>query len=168
MWLLYIILFGSLMCSRVYSFFSPSQPAYFYHQVLMIFTINQDHWPFPYLLTITSLILNIFTVGLLWFYTLNKKFFSAAFISVITAARLISDIGGYSYEWNTIQALFYQSQSAARLALLNLILWVTPSYLAMWDYIIRKLKSRAILLKAQTNQKAAQDARSAQNAKLKI
>jgi len=165
MWLLYLVLFSIFVGQRIYSFFWPKNPEYFYHQILMIFSVNQDLWPFPYLSTISSLILSIFTIGFLWFYTLNKKFFSAAFISVITIARLISDIGGYSYEWNTIQALFYQSAITSHLAAINLILWILPSYLAMGDYIVKKLNLRGSKRKIKN---PAQDASSQRKLSIKF
>jgi len=142
MWIIYLLFFCFSTGERLYAFFNTSHPAYLYHQTLVILSVHQGLWPITYILTLASLLLNTTTAILLYFYIINRKIFSFSFILFATFFRLISDIFGYSYEWNSIRALFYESSSAAILAALALVLWIIPSYLAMADYLCQKQKSQ--------------------------
>ena len=144
MWLVYITMFGALITGRIYVFVAPSEPAHLYYKIMMIMGVNQQHFPSAYILTIASFILSVFTLIFLWLYTFNIKKFSALFILLIIAARIVCDLLGHSYEFNTIKSLYYQSESAAWIAAANLFFWLLPSYLAMGDYVIQKIKSRHI------------------------
>jgi hypothetical protein len=141
LWIIYRVLFGIITVRRNCAFVLPSETFFFYNQVVMIFCINQGQWPVAYIFTSASIVFNTVIIVLLWFYAIEKHSFSISFIFFILAAKFMTDILGYSYEWNTIRALSYQSRSLAQLAAVNLILWQSPFYLAMGDYVVQKIRN---------------------------
>jgi hypothetical protein len=142
MWLIYIVLFGALVVQRLFVFVSTTEQGFLYYKILMVMSVNSGHVPSAYLFTIASLVLNVATLIFLWFYIFNARCFSASFILTFILARIPCDLLGHSYEFNTIKALYYQSESAAISAGFHLFFWMLPSYLAMGDYVLRKLKKK--------------------------
>lgn len=142
MWLVYAAMFGALVGGRIFVFVSPSEQTYLYYKIMLIMSINQGHFPAVYVLSIASLILNTAAFIFLWFYVFDSKKFSFHFILLLLIARVYCDFLGHSYEFNTIKSLYYQSETAARIAGANLFFWILPSYLAMGDYIIKKIKQK--------------------------
>lgn len=140
MWLIYIMMFGYLIGNRAYEFFYYTQAPYLYYKILLIFSINQGHFPIFYIFAIASVLLNIAAFFFLYFYLSGFRKFSIPFISFMLIARIIIDIFGHSYEFMTIKSLYYQQQSDAWLTLINLLAWILPSYIAMGDYIAQKIK----------------------------
>jgi len=140
MWLIYLILFGAFALNKAIGFFSTAEPAHFFYQVSMIFHINNDLFPSGYVFTIAAILLNGFAFLFVWLYIIGSRYFSADFIVVMVLLRLTCDLFGSSYEWATVQSLYVQSRSLGINTGINFISWLLPSYLAMMDYIIRRVR----------------------------
>ncbi|MEW5894366.1 MAG: hypothetical protein AB1650_01170 [Candidatus Omnitrophota bacterium] len=150
-WILYMVIFGAFSLQRAIDFFSPGETPFLYYQILMIFSINEGWVPTSYIFTIASVVLNIAMFILLWFYIFEKRFFSVSFIVLILISKIISDSLGHSFELNIIKSLFYESNILAWQVSINLFLWLLPSYLALADYIVKKMKTNRAQKKALKN-----------------
>lgn len=142
-WVLYILMFGTIVSTRAFAFFFPSQQVNLYYKIYTIMSINMNHLPILFIFTIASLILGYFTFIFLWFYVFEKKVFSIDFVILIFFIRILCDMRGHSYEWNTVRSLYFQSPITAWNDGLLLFFLILPSYLAMTDYVVQKIKRHA-------------------------
>ncbi len=141
MWFVYLLFFETLLGQRAVSIFTPDQPQFFYYHVLIIMNMVAGKFPWAYVWMVLSILTNAFVLILIWLYAIRRFFFSSSFIIFFLVLKLAADIFGHSYEWVLVRSLFFQSLESGWLGLTDHVVWLIPSYIAILDYLGKKLKS---------------------------
>jgi len=142
MWLLYSLLFGSLIIYRADSIFNPHGLQFTYYTTLISMCASHIILPMSYIFALAALTLNTFIVIFIIFYAFRWNVFSKNFTLLILSVKIPTDLFGHSFEWVTIKALYHHSPSLAWNQGLTLFFWILPSYIALIDYLIRTMKSQ--------------------------
>jgi len=142
MWLIYSILLGSLVIYRTVNFLNPQCLQFTYYTTFTGMCTSRNIFPSPYVFAAASLPLNAFLSIFIIFYAFRRFTFSIEFILLLLAAKLPTDLLGYSFEWVSIKAIYHHSPALAWNQGLTLFFWILPSYIALMDYTVRYRKTR--------------------------
>lgn len=142
MWLLYSILFGSLIIYRATSILNPHGLQFTYYTTLIGMCASRAIVPISFIFALAALTLNTFITIFIIFYAFRWNVFSQNFTLLILAVKIPADIFGHSFEFVSLKALAHHSSSLAWNQGLTLFFWILPSYIALIDYLIRIMKSQ--------------------------
>jgi hypothetical protein len=134
-WKAYFIIYLYLTIGSLYAFFSPSMPAYWYHQILIAYDAV---FLVPYFLNAASLFFNALAVVVIYLFIARISILSQRFWAYTFFLRLILEFFGKSYERKIIEALFHDDPATGWLAIGMMVSLALPSYVAYYLYAFKR------------------------------
>jgi hypothetical protein len=127
-WKVYSFLFFTIVLSNALSLFSKASIVATYYHITVVFN---SWFIIPYLFNALNALLACIACAYLFAYAFDINFLLPA-PAWLFYLRLLSECFGHSFEWQMIQASFYQNKFLAIVGLASLIIPIIPSYIAQW------------------------------------